>query len=75
MKWTRTVGESSRIPVFSPVWTWFRNSGFEGGDGRENLSLWSRAAQRNKTRNGSDNQRLKDRDSGSGVLTVKDQTQ
>lgn len=39
--------------------------GFEGG--RENLSLWSRVAQKNKTRNGSDNQRLKDRDSGSGA--------
>lgn len=30
---------------------------------------------KNKTRNGSDYQRLKDRDSGSGALTLKDQTQ
>lgn len=30
---------------------------------------------KNKTRNGSDNQRLMDRDSGSGAMTSKDQTQ
>lgn len=61
---------------FGPVWPSLdlhSEPGFEGGGGRGNLSLWSRGAQKN--RNGSDNQRFKDRDSGSGALTSTDQTQ
>lgn len=58
---------------FGPVWTCSRNPGLKA---KVVVGIFHCGAMllKNKTRNGSDNQRLKDRDSGSGVLTLKDQT-
>lgn len=57
---------------FGPVGTRFRNPGLKVE--AEIFHCGAVMLKKHKTRNGSDNQRLKDRDSGSGASTSKDQT-